>query len=82
MKRQPCDARIRPFMGDTEIACGRKGTHDQHQGAIRDYAYPGSKTEVSWYEGDRRNYHGDWPGRCTTTAACVLPNEHPGRCAT
>lgn len=80
----PCDARIRPFPvgNDTEIACEDEMDHGAfHGGTLRDYAYPGSRTVMSWSEDDRRNFHGVWPGRCQLVAGCVLPVFHAGRCA-
>lgn len=76
-----CDAKIRPFPGDTGLACSR-GAHgdDRHEGVIRNAAYPGSETRITWYESDRRNYHGEWPGACEPLVGCVLPNGHAGRC--
>jgi len=82
-----CDAKIRPFPGPTELTCEveLEGAHT-HSSTLRDYAYPGSASEIHWMEDDRRNFHGDWPGRCVTvvgsgaTAApsCVLPAGHRG----
>jgi hypothetical protein len=71
-----CTARIRPFLGDTEVTCELTGGHEEHRGTVRDYAGPGSRTIVGWFETDRRNFHGDWPGRCS---ACTLPVGHRGR---
>ena len=83
-----CTARIRPFTDDTEVACedttqahaDDTAPHRQHSGVIRDYAYPGSATTISWFESDRRNFHEGWPGRCfgTNEAACILPAGHEG----
>jgi hypothetical protein len=76
-----CDARIRPFrpINDTEVACELDGDHDQHQGTIRDYAYPGSATVTNWLEDDRRTFHGEWPGDCPGLAGmCSLPVGHRG----
>jgi hypothetical protein len=74
-----CDTKIRPFPNDTEISCDLEPGHDgSHHGVIRDYAYPGSATEMSWENSDRRTYHGDWPGRCEHYAGCVLPSGHRG----
>ena len=70
-----CDAKIRPFPTPTEVACEQAGEHDTHAGAIHDYAYPGSETTIRWLEGDRRNYHGEWPGACDR---CILPLGHHG----
>lgn len=73
-----CDARIRPFPNVTEIACELEGGHQPwHKGTLRDYAYPGSETVVKWEEGDRRTFHGEWPGDCPTPE-CVLPVNHHG----
>lgn len=71
-----CTARIRPLSNDTEIACALAGEHLEHEGTLRDYAYAGSATTVSWFEDDRRNFHGDWPGLCP--ADCTLPAGHRG----
>jgi hypothetical protein len=82
-----CDARIRPFPypSDIEIACEDDDQHPMHKGSIRDYAFPGSLTVLNWFEDDRRNFHGEWPGPCPLAAAvtvrCVLPVGHHGQCA-
>jgi hypothetical protein len=75
-----CDARIRPFPNDTEVECGITGIHNLHIGDLNDQAYPGSKTTIRWFESDRRTFHGEWPGACAKTKACMLPNEHRGDC--
>ena len=72
-----CDAKIRPFPNATEVRCEANGPHDQHAGAVHDYAYPGSETVITWQESDRRTFRGDWQ-RCPMTG-CVLPAEHHGR---
>lgn len=78
-----CDARIRPFLSVTEIACEKRaGAHEQHEGTLHDYAYSGSRTTFSWFDTDRRTFHGEWPGRCEQLDGCVLPSAHPGNCAT
>lgn len=69
-----CDAR--PFPNDTEVACEVPGEHSVHQGGVRDYAYPGSHTRISWLEEDRRNYHGTWFGPCPLCPH--LPVGHSG----
>lgn len=79
-----CDARIRPFPNDTEIVCELE-IHPQndHKGSLRNYAYPGSLTVIQWSDKDRRNFHGEWPGRCGDTSdnkLCSLPVTHYGRC--
>ena len=72
-----CDAKIRPFPNPHEVTCERDdGPHDEHKGAVRDYAYPGSKTELTWFESDRRTFRGEW-ARCPLTG-CVLPAGHGG----
>lgn len=81
-----CDARIRPFPNSTEISCdGRCVRPDasglRHGGALLDYAYPGSRTDITWAEDDRRTFHGAWPGACSAADGCTLPAGHRGRCA-
>jgi hypothetical protein len=74
-----CDAAIRPMPDrEIEIHCGRVGLHDEHTGPLRDYAYPGSETAITWHEGDRRNFHLPWPGDCPQPT-CPLPQGHWGR---
>ena len=77
-----CDARLRPFPDDTEIRCDAttEKVH-MHGGVLRDYAYPGSETTITWHEDDRRNFHGEWPGPCGRLSTCVLPDGHPRGCA-
>jgi len=72
-----CDARIRPFPDDRELACELDGDHERHRTTLRDMAYPGSSTTVDWDETDRRTFHGDWPGACWSTG-CRLPRRHRG----
>lgn len=72
-----CSAKTRPFVGDTECSCELDDDHHvQHIGVIRDYAYEGSSTRLVWFEDDRRNFHGVWPGNCSDT--CSLPSGHRG----
>jgi hypothetical protein len=73
-----CDAAIRPFrpVNETEVRCDRDAAHVEHAGVIRDYAYPGSATTLTWFEGDRRTFHGEWPGGCHD---CFLPTGHAGK---
>lgn len=72
-----CPWKIRPFPNDTEITCERPEGHEgRHEGVIRDYAFPGSVTSLTWDHSDRRNFVGSWfdcrgPG-------CVLPSGHRG----
>lgn len=73
-----CGAKIRPLPNDTEIRCVRTGAHIEHQGVLNDYAYPGSSTVVTWMEGDRRSFKGDW-ALCPNN--CTLPAGHRGACA-
>jgi hypothetical protein len=81
-----CDAKIRPMPDDTEISCVvEHQPHSLHLGELHDYAYPGSLTTIDWLEDDRRNFHGEWPGRCQKllyAPGCVLPANHRGSCAT
>jgi hypothetical protein len=81
-----CTSKIRPFrpVNDTEIACERPAPHGEgetHAGVLSDYAWPGSRTEINWLPGDRREFIGQWPGNCGTTSSCILPDNHRGRCA-
>jgi DNA-binding sugar fermentation-stimulating protein len=73
-----CDARIRPFrpVNQVELTCEVDDDHLEHSGTIHDYAYPGSKTVLHWYENDRRTFHGEWPGDCPED--CILPMGHRG----
>lgn len=73
-----CDARIRPMPNDTEIACEIEGVipHVIHVGVLKDYAYTGSKTTITWDDADRRTFYGEWPGPCPEV--CVLPLGHRG----
>jgi len=74
-----CDAKIRPFPDDTELVCERPDSrHLVHDAVLRDYAYPGSLTVIDWFDDDRRCFHGDWPGICSTVPGCVLPDGHRG----
>jgi len=77
-----CDAAIRPFPDPShEIRCEQlKHEIGPHSGIIRNYAFPGSETRLTWYPGDRRTFHGEWPGPCKFFG-CILPNNHPGECA-
>lgn len=75
---EQCWAKIRPMPNDTEILCGLPGKHmGEHRGTLRDYAYPGSATVVTWLEDDRRNFQGDWIP-CTRIDGCILPSGHRG----
>lgn len=79
-----CESRIRPAPDNpaTEVRCELDGTHmDNHRGALRDFAYPGSVTHVEWYYSDRRSFRGEWPGLCAANG-CRLPSGHPRECAT
>lgn len=79
-----CDAKIRPFPNDTELECESLCDSSQHEGfheaMLRDYAYSGSATKISWEESDRRTFRGEWRP-CSITVGCVLPGGHPRACA-
>lgn len=76
-----CTAKIRPFPNPTELACEHDGTGwHEHHATLRDYAYPGSATIITWHEADRRTYRGTW--QPCTGEECTLPAGHPGRHAT
>jgi hypothetical protein len=91
-----CPYKIRPFPNDTELQCGKDehlrldqqdtepGQTPEHAATLRDYAHPGSVTEVTWLAGDRREFTGDWPGYCRALGHyrdSTLPAGHKGRCA-
>ncbi len=72
-----CDAKIRPFDSDLELTCEHDDSrHDEHRSALRDYAYPGSVTQLVWMETDRRTFRGDWAD-CPKDG-CILPANHRG----
>lgn len=72
-----CPAKIRPFPNDTEVTCDQTTEgHRKHSGVIRDYAYPGSETILTWQDDDRRNFTGDWI-ECPDHG-CTLPAGHRG----
>lgn len=74
----PCDAKIRPFPNPTELTCERDDPpHAEHHATLRDYAYPGSATVMTWFEDDRRTFRGEW-APCAGIALCVLPAGHRG----
>lgn len=73
-----CDAKIRPFPNAVEVQCELVHTDEKHQGTIRDYAYPGSATIVSWFEADRRTYRGVWVPCPHLQGQCILPDGHHG----
>lgn len=76
-----CQAKIRPFDNDKEILCEVfDGRHETHKGGLRDYAAPGSFTEITWLDGDRRTFRGEWKP-CARLKNCTLPAEHRGDCA-
>jgi hypothetical protein len=85
-----CQFRIRPFPNPTQVEC-EKPEHlpddPEHEATLRDYAYPGSQTKLTWMSGDRREFTGNFPGYCTNLGStggrqnCRLPAGHPGRCA-
>ena len=75
-----CGARIRPMVpiSSIELRCERPDTHVEstHSSTLRDYAYPGSATVVSWLDHDRRNFTGEWI-ECPVQP-CTLPANHRG----
>lgn len=73
-----CDAAIRPFPNELEVRCEIDSNveHRNHKAVLRDYAYQGSETTIEWFESDRRNYHGKFPGYCRDS--CTLPLGHAG----
>lgn len=94
-----CPWSIRPFPNETQVSCEREehldlarqetetGQTPEHKAVLRDYAWPGSATEITWLAGDRREFAGNFPGYCTKLGStggrqtCTLPAEHRGKCA-
>lgn len=84
-----CNAKIRPFPTRSLIEVACEVNHDpaleveglEHRAILRDHAFAGSRTEITWFEQDRRTYRGDYLGPCTNALGCVLPAGHRGRCA-
>lgn len=80
-----CEARIRPFPAglNIELECevDDRGGHIRHEAHLREYGYLGSSTLISWDEGDRRNFYGDWAPCGIGDVPCVLPAGHHGKCA-
>lgn len=77
-----CNAKIRPFrpMNEIELACDLGESHSRHHGAtLRDYAYPGSETRITWADTDRRNFRGLFVPCGDNDAPCILPWKHGGR---
>lgn len=76
-----CPARIHPLPNDTIIDCEEDDAWHEgpHAGVLVDYAYPGSRTTVSWWDTDRRTFTGEWV-ECPVVS-CTLPANHRGRCA-
>ena len=72
-----CDAKIRPLSDSTELTCenASHGLETNHRAALRNYASPGSRTEITWLESDRRTFHGPWAA-CPEN--CTLPAGHRG----
>lgn len=74
-----CDAQIRPFPHQLELRClldVHLPADVQHQAVLENYAYPGSRTTITWLDSDRRCSHGEWiecPQR-----GCGLPAGHRG----
>lgn len=75
-----CPAKIRPFPNNTELHCEVRHRKDRltndHAAVLRNYAYPGSETRISWQDSDRRTFTGDWV-ECPVQP-CVLPANHRG----
>jgi len=75
-----CPFRMRPFPGFTIIDCElpEHAEDHRHEGALRDYAYPGSVTVFVWLHDDRRTFSGDFID--CPTRGCTLPAGHPRKC--
>lgn len=72
-----CQWKIRLFPNATELTCEKdeSGHRTEHEATLRDYAYPGSATVVTWAYEDRRSFVGEW-APCPNDG-CVLPARHP-----
>lgn len=69
---------MRP-VNDTELQCEDDADHGGFHGStLRDYAYPGSATVVSWTDTDRRTFTGDFI-ECPVVG-CIVPAGHRGEC--
>lgn len=85
-----CDAAMRPMypVNEYEVRCEEEDGHflvTGHRGTIRGFNPDGKETALVWMEDDRRNFHGEWPGRCGESFSgdqCVLPHGHRGNHAT
>lgn len=85
-----CDAAMRPMVpvNEYEVRCQEQhdyGLADTHRGVISGFNPDGRSTMIVWMEDDRRNFHGDWPGRCSESFSgdqCILPQGHRGNHAT
>jgi len=74
---ETCTAKIRPLPNATELVCELPLNHENsHYSVLRDYAWPGSHTGISWGEADRRTFRGDW--QSCLSVGCVLPAGHRG----
>lgn len=73
-----CSAKIRPFPNDTELQCELEDeSHETHESVLRNYAYPGSETRMTWLDSDRRTFRGNWVP-CPWDEGCILPLLHKG----
>lgn len=76
---ESCDAKIRPFPTPLDVRCEKPAApHDEHQAVLRDYAYAGSETVLTWQESDRRTFRGLYIACGDNDAPCVLPRGHRG----
>ena len=77
---EQCAAKIKPFLDKTILQCEYHAQvpHEEHFSVLKDYAYPGSETRITWMETDRRTFYGDWEA-CPEN--CILPISHRGVCA-
>lgn len=85
---EQCPWSMRPSPNLPQVDC-EKPPHvpddEHHEGVWRDVAYEGSRTELGWLAGDRREFTGPWPGYCRKPQSsgydCTLPAGHPRLCA-
>lgn len=63
-------------ISEAEVRCEiYDAMHITHVGPLRDYASPGSLTEIQWMDDDRRTFRGEFV-ECPED--CKLPANHRG----
>lgn len=57
VKGDRCDAALHLSGHDIDVYCELDLPHNDHQAVLRDWAFPGSVTILTWHEDDSRNFH-------------------------